>query len=183
MNILEILIGQVPEAIYFAVFMILTKSLKEHRCKFIVLMIIEYLTLKALLPFNVWFQAAYTAMTYLALKVIYRDKAQVTDVFTFGIASIILILSSMIAFLTFRPDMITVAITNRILIFAILYFFRNKLPEIQKAYNKLWNRNDAVNKKIKSTTFRALNVVIFNILFYLINLGMACAIWYNSFRR
>lgn len=183
MNILKILLGQVPEAIFFAIFMILTKSFKKHRCLFIALMIAEYLALKLLLTFNVWFQVAYTVMTYLTLKVIYKDKVQITDVFTFGIASMILILSSMIAFLVFKPNMLLVAIANRILLFVILYFLRNKLPNIQKVYNKYWNRNDAIKKKMKSTTFRALNLVVFDILFYTINLGMTCAIWYNTLRR
>lgn len=172
MNILEILLGQVPEAIFFAIFMILTKSLKERKCLFIALMIVEYLALKSLFTFNVWFQVAYTIMTYLTLKVVYEDKAQITDVFTFGIASIILMLLSMITFLIFRPNMLLVAIINRILLFVVLCIFRNKLPSIQKVYNKYWNRNDVVKKKMKSTTFRALNLVIFNILFYAINLGM-----------
>jgi hypothetical protein len=30
MNILEILLGQVPEAVFFALFLILTKQLKEN---------------------------------------------------------------------------------------------------------------------------------------------------------
>lgn len=183
MNILETLLGQVPEAIFFAVFMILTKSLKKRKYLFIALMIIEYLALKSLLTFNVWFQVAYTVMTYLTLKVVYKDKAQITDIFTFGIASIVLILSSIITFLMFRPNMLLVAIANRILLFVVLYFLRNKLSSIQKVYNKYWNRNDAVKKKMKSTTFRALNLVVFNILFYTINLGMTCAVWYNSLRR
>lgn len=172
MNILEILLGQVPEAIFFAMFMILTKSFKERKCIFISLMIVEYLALKSLLTFNVWFQVAYTVMTYLTLKVVYKDKAQITDIFTFGIASIVLVLSSMITFLIFRPSMLLVAITNRILLFVILYFLRNKLPNIQKVYNKYWNRNDVIKKKMKSTTFRALNLVVFDTLFYVINLGM-----------
>jgi len=47
-----------------------------------------------------------------------------------------------------------------------------KLPNIQKIYKKLWNRNNNKDKKIKSTTFRAINIVIFNISFFIINLGM-----------
>ena len=55
---------------------------------------------------------------------------------------------------------------------------RNK---IQGVYKKVWNRNDATKKKIKSTTFRCLNLVVFNIMFYVINLGLIYAIYYNSF--
>ena len=46
---LELLIGQIPEAIFFALFMIYAKGLKEKRILFIVLMIVEYLLLKSYL--------------------------------------------------------------------------------------------------------------------------------------
>lgn len=183
MNILEILLGQVPEAIFFAMFVILTKSLKERRCLFILLMVIEYLILKIFFKYNIWFQILYTTIACLTIKLLYGQKSQIIDVFTFTIASLILVISSILAFLVFRPNMIIIAIANRILLFVFLYLFRNQLPKIQKVYCKLWNRNDTVKKKMKSTTFRSLNMVIFNVLFYGINLGAACAIWYNALRR
>ena len=46
MDLLELMLGQIPEAIYFALFIILTKELKEKRILFIILMIIEYILLK-----------------------------------------------------------------------------------------------------------------------------------------
>lgn len=177
---LEILLGQIPEAIYFALFMILTKNLKEKRIKFTVLMIIEYLLLKYLIEFNMWFQVSYTIITYIILKLLYKEKAQITDVFTFCIASIILIISSILLFFIFGQNMLLVSIANRILIFLFLFIFRHKLNNIQKVYKKLWNRNDNCKKKIKSTTFRALNLVIFNITFYLLSLCIKYAIYFNS---
>lgn len=68
-------------------------------------------------------------------------------------------------------------VITRILMFGFLFIFKNKLNNIQKAYKKLWNRNDKINKKIKSTTFRSLNIVVFNIIFYVIHLGMLYAIF------
>ena len=44
---LELFLGQIPEAIFFSLFMIYTKRLKEKRILFTVLMTIEYLLLKA----------------------------------------------------------------------------------------------------------------------------------------
>lgn len=68
-------------------------------------------------------------------------------------------------------------VITRILMFGFLFIFKNKLNNIQKVYKKLWNRNDKINKKIKSTTFRSLNIVVFNIIFYVIHLGMIYAIF------
>ena len=97
MNLAELFLGQIPEAIYFALFLIFVKRFKEKRILFIVLMILEYLLLKSFIHFDVWFQIGYTIMTFLTLKVLYKNKAQVTDIFTFGIASIVLMAISIIS--------------------------------------------------------------------------------------
>lgn len=172
MNLLELFLGQIPEAIFFALFMIYAKGLKEKRISFTILMTIEYILLKQFIRFNMWFQISYIIMTYATLKVLYKEKSQITDIFTFGIASLFLIATSAVSFLIFRPNMILSIITNRIFIFLFLYFFNKKLYIIQKIYKKLWNRNDKINKQIKSTTFRSINIIIFNFMFYIINLGM-----------
>ena len=168
----EILLGQIPEAIYFALFMIYTKRLKEHRFKFIILMIIEYTLIMETLRFNIYAYLFVFIMTYLLLKVLYKEKSQIIDIFTFGIASIILMIISIVSYLviwkTVEIYMITV-ILSRILMFSFILVFKDKLYKIQDLYKKLWNRNDKIKKKMKSATFRALNVVTFNFMFFIIN--------------
>lgn len=173
---LEILLGQIPEAIYFALFMIFTKQLKEKRILYITLMVIEYLLLKYFIEYNIWFQIAYTIIQYILLKILYKEKAQITDIFTFTIASGILILFCMILYFLIwhtANDYLLYVILNRVCLIGFLIIFHNKLHKIQDLYKLLWNRNDKRETKMKSTTFRALNVVIFNTIFYIINLGMA----------
>lgn len=176
MNLAELFLGQIPEAVYFGLFLILTKNIKEKRLLFLLLMIVEYVLLTRCIFFNTWFQVAYTIMTFLTLKVLYKDKAQITDIFTFGIASIVLIILSAISFSLFGPDMKLVTLYSRLLLVLFLVITHKRLHNIQKMYNLLWNRNDLVKKKVKSTTFRSLNVVIFNVMFYVINLGMIYAL-------
>ena len=71
-KMLEVLLGQIPEAIYFALFMIFVKQLKEKSILFIILMIAEYLLLKVFIKYNMWFQILYTFMTFLILKLLYK---------------------------------------------------------------------------------------------------------------
>lgn len=177
MNLAELFLGQIPEAIYFALFLIFTKDLKEKRILFIILMIVEYLLLKSFIHFDIWFQIGYTIMTFLTLKVLYKEKAQVIDIFTFGIASIILMVSSIISFLLLGPNMQFVVLISRILLILFFIFSYKYLPNIQKLYKKLWNRNDKTTKKMKSTTFRALNTVLFNLMFVVINVCMIYAMF------
>ncbi len=180
MNLLQILIGQIPEAVYFALFLVLTKELKHKRLVLVGLMILEYLLLKSIFVFNVWFQISYTIVTFIILKLLYKEKSQVTDIFTFGIASIVLILISFLAYIVvslFTTNTIIGNIIQKLMLFGSLFLFRHKLPRIQKLYKHLWNRQDKVKKPIKSTTFRALNLVIFNASFVIINLGMLFALF------
>lgn len=176
MNWAEILLGQVPEALYFALFIILTKKLTTKRFLFIVSTILEYILLMYAFPYDIWSHILYFIATYLILKLFYEDKCNITDIFTLGIASIVVMICSFISYAIFGPNMLLVTILSRILLFGILFLLRNRLCKIQNVYKKLWNRNDNVKKKIKSTTFRSLNVVIFNFMFYIINIGMICAI-------
>lgn len=172
-------VAQIPEAIYFALFMIYTKRLKEKRLIYIILMIIEYVLLVQLFPYNVIFQVLYTFISYIILKLLYKEKAQIIDIFTFSIASLILMLTSGIMYFTqlfTYKNAYICAVLHRILIFCLLYIFRNKLYNIQKLYKRIWNRNFNKTYKMKTTTFRALNVVIFNTMFYVINFGMLLCI-------
>lgn len=174
MNLLELFLGQIPEAIYFALFMILVKNIKEKRVLFTILMILEYVFLKCFLVYNIWFQVMYFVLSFMIMKMLYKDKIQITDIFTLGIASMILVITSAIPYVIIYftiHNMLIYVILNRIIIFTLLFVFRYKLQNINKLYYKLWNRNNKP-KKMKTTTFRALNLVIFNISFVIINLGI-----------
>lgn len=182
-NILEMLLGQIPEAIYFSLFMIFTKQLKEKRILFIVLMTLEYLIIQKLIHFNIWLQVIYTAFTFIILKLLYKDKAQITDIFTFTIGAIMLTLIDAILYFTvgmLTQNYILFVIVDRLVLFTTIILLRNKLPKIQSLYKRLWNRNDNKKKKIKTTTFRSLNVVIFNLSFYILNLIMLYCVYRNS---
>lgn len=175
---MELLLGQIPEAIFFALFMIYAKGIKEKRILFTILMIIEYLLLKYSFPYNWIFQIGYMVTTFLTLKILYKEKSQITDVFILLIAYIYIILVSIISYFII-PQYILACIFNRLLLFIPIILLNYKLNKIQKIYKKLWNRNNKT-KKIKSTTFRSINIFIFNIVFYILNLCMIYAIYCNS---
>lgn len=174
---LELFLGQIPEAIFFALFLIFAKNIKEKRIIFIILMIIEYLLLIYTFQYNWFFHIGFMITTFLTLKILYKEKSQITDIFILLIGYLFLGATSIICCLLFNFNMIIVSIINRFLIFILLFVFKNKLQNIQKIYKILWNRNDKNNKKLKSTTFRAINIVLFNVAFYIINLFMLYAIF------
>ena len=159
MNLLEILLGQIPEAIYFALFIIFTKRLDKKRGLFITLMVIEYVLLLNALPFSIWSHILYFVISFVILKLLYKEKSQIIDIFTLGIASLFIIVVNLIIyaiFLKMIKNYIVVTIINRISLFMSLFLVKNKLPKIQNMYKKFWNRNDTVPKPMKSVTFKTV---------------------------
>ena len=182
MNVLQLLLGQIPEAIYFALFMIFTKRLDKKQILFMILMIIEYILLFNFTPVTIWSHISYFIITYMILRLLYHEKSQITDIFTLGIASILLILVSIISYCImnlFVTDILIANILQKLLLFIVLYFISDKLYKIQNTYKKLWNRNDKIPKPMKSITFRCTNLVLFNIMFFIINNSI---LFYMSWR-
>lgn len=165
---------QIPEPVYFSLFLIIGKNIKEKRLLLTGIMLIEYLLITHIIYFDVWLQIIYTFMSFVNLKVLYKEKAQVTDIFLFAAASLILIITSAscygLIYITIK-QYIWVLIINRILIFAILYFGKNKIRNTYKKFCSLWNRHNNP-KKIRSLTLRNISIIIFNLMFWFINLGM-----------
>lgn len=183
---LQLFVGQIPEAIFFALFMIYAKDLKDKRFLFTLLMVVEYLLTKYSFQFSWMFHITYMICVFLTLKILYKDKSQVTDIFILAIGYVILMISSILfsipAMLNIIKNYTICVILNRIFLFILLFILNYKLVKIQNLYKKLWNRNDKVSKKMKSTTFRALNVVAFNTLFVVFNLGMLYALYLKGMR-
>lgn len=165
------------EPIYFALFLIIGKDLKSKRILLTCIMILEYILLKQFIHFDVWFQFIYTFMSFVNLKVLYKDKAQITDIFLFAVASIILIILSILVYAShiFIYNNYDLArVLNRVLLFTFLYFSKNKIRKWYKEFYSLWNRHHNSNK-IKSLTVRNISVISFNVMFWVINLCMIYA--------
>ena len=149
MEILRLISAKLLEPIYFSLFLIIGKDLKNRRILFTVLMILEYLLLKNFFHFNVAFQVSYTFMTFLILKVLYKEKAQITDIFLFAAASIILIIICIFTYVTalatYKNYFISL-VFNRILIFTFLYVFRKQIRNCYVKFYSLWNRRHKTKK-------------------------------------
>lgn len=178
-NILELLLGQIPEALFFALFIIFVKELRYNRVKLISLMIIEYVILMNAFPYSIYSHIIFFIVTYILLRILYKDRSNITDVFILGIASILITIVSIISFFMFKNNFILANIFCKLILFLSLFYFKNRLNIISKLYFKLWNRS-IIKYRMKSTTFRALNLVVFNISFVIINICMITAILYNN---
>lgn len=173
-ELILLILEKVLEAIYFSLFLIFGKGIKNKRLLFTGIMIFQYLILTSIIKYNVIFQLMYTFLSFINLKVLYKDKAQITDIFLFALASIILIIISIgsYAIIYFTVGKYIVAlILNRILLFSILFLLKNKINKLYKKFYSLWNRHNLPNQ-MKSLTVRNISIIIFNLMFYIINFCM-----------
>lgn len=176
-ELFRLISAKLLEPIYFSLFLIIGKDLKNKRILLTCIMIFEYIMLKQFIHFNVAFQFIYTFMTFINLKVLYKEKAQITDIFLFAAASIVLIVLSAIVYIIhiYTYNNYDIArIINRISLFLFLYLSRNKIRELYKKFYSHWNRHNNP-KAIKSLTLRNISIIIFNLMFWIINLGMVYA--------
>jgi hypothetical protein len=173
-EVVRLLLTKVFEAVYFSTFLIIGKDLKHKRLLLTLIMIFEYLMITNIIEYDVLFQLIYTFMSFVNLKVLYKEKAQVTDIFLFTAASVVLIFISIFSYLViyFTINNYFVALyLNRILIIIFMFLSKNSIRELYLKFISLWNRH-YFKGEIKSLTLRNTSIIIFNLMFWLINLGM-----------
>lgn len=177
--IYEVLV-KLAEPIYFSLFLIIGKNIKEKRLLLTCIMIIQYLLLMQIFPFDIWFQLIYTFMSFVNLKVLYKEKAQVTDIFLFAFASISVVIISIISYAVINftiKEYYIALILNRISMFLFLYLCRNSIRNKYKEFCSLWNRHNNP-KKVRSLTLRNISIIAFNLMFWLLNICMIFFIKY-----
>lgn len=173
MNMQELIFGQIPEIIYFTLFMIIAKDLKEKRFRFLLLMAIGYLFLKYLagLKYTILFPIFHTLLTFGILKSLYKERAQITDIFLFVFSMAVLGLFSVPLLLlnTYLQNVYLCSMIAKALGLLFIFVLRNHLYKWYKHVCSLWNRNDHANRRIKSLTVRNISMVFFNLVFFLMD--------------
>lgn len=174
--VINFLFGLLPEIIYFTLFLIYTKNYKTNKIKLFLFLLIGYTLFKYLFKVNIYFQICFIIYVPIVLKFLYKDKFHISDIFVFVYASIILMA---ISFIVLPIDLIFhnylfAFIINRILIFVILFYLKNKLHKAYSWIIKQWNRNYEKPNKIKSITIRQVCVISLNIMIFILNLGIQC---------
>lgn len=171
--IISILLGLIPEVTYFTLFLIYTKNLKGNKIKLWLLIALAYIVCMFIQRYRTIYYILFIALVYITLKILYKDKTQIIDIFVFSISTIYL---SLIGFICSRfifnnyTYYYVCLILNRILLF-IPFIFKDKFYYLYKNYCRLWNRNYKEKQPIKSITLRNISLILLNSLIFLINLA------------
>ena len=170
--VMSFILGLLPETLYLTLFFICCKNIKEKRIFLFILISICYMVL---ILFKNYVILNYILMIFLlfgCLKILYKEKTQIIDIFIINVGLIYL---TLVGFITSRfvnnsyvLYYVMYAI-NRILLF-VPFIFKNKFNVLYKKYCSLWNRNYEKKQPIKSITLRNVSLIILNIFVFIMNI-------------
>ena len=159
--------GMFPDVLYFTLFIIYTKNIKEKRLLLFVLLALGYIVLIMLCRFQFMFYLAYIIYSYLVLKKLYNSH--IIDLFVYSVAFSYLMLIGFILKILLLDNFnyAIYYVVTRVVLF-LPFIFRNKFNLIYEKYRSLWNRKEG--NKIKSLTIRNSSVLFINVMIILINI-------------
>lgn len=171
---MNIIFGVLPDVLFFTIFLIFSKNIKEKRIILFILLLLNYLLSKSFLGKTIAFNIFYTFGSIVIIKILYSAKVEFIDIFLFSIASIIITLVSILSYLIyyiaynlFRVDYMWMYMLDKIILFIPLIMNKNKLKEIYMKYRLFWNRETNPGG-IKSLSLRIISLIctfgIFNII-------------------
>lgn len=143
--LISLLLGMIPDVLYFMLFIIYAKNIKEHKLKLFIMLAIGYILLIMICRYQYIFYIAFVLYIYLIIKWLY--KSQINDLFIIILAFMYLTIIGYIFYVLIH-DYTIYYIVDRILLFLPLIVFKNKIRNVYLSYSKMWNRND--KNKIKS---------------------------------
>ena len=106
------------------------------------------------------------------MKIVYKVRTQIIDIFMIGVSYLWLSILSFILMYFTNKDLSNYAIIyfiQRILLF-LPFIFKNKFNILYKKYYKLWNRNDNEKRPIKSITLRNISLILLNSIIFFLNI-------------
>lgn len=173
MNLLSLVLGFIPEILYYSLSLIIIKNIKQKKKAFFALISICYILTSFLNFYSVYSYIAFIIISFIVLKILYKEDCYIIDLFVISIIVCYAMIMSFISFKIFNNnyDFYYIAfIIDRILLFLPILFLKRKLNQIYEGYKKLWNRNYKEEVKIKSLTLRGISLIFINILILAINI-------------
>lgn len=167
--LLSILLGMIPETLFFTLFLTYTKNLKNKRIKLFLGISMIYVVCIMISRFKTIYYIFFIFLMFFLLKILYKEKTQIIDIFIINTGLAYISFISAICFLFVKDSCLMYYIMlffNRIILFIPL-LFKRKVRLLYIKYCSLWNRNDTVKRPIKSITLRNLSLIGLNTFIFL----------------
>lgn len=169
---LSIFLGLIPEVLYFTLFITYCKNIKEKRIRLFLFISLAYVLCMFIQKYKIFYYVLFIALIYWIMKIVYKEKTQIIDVFVISLGSLYLTLLSCISLTLFNKDLSNyyfIMIISRILLY-LPFIFHKYFYILYRKYCKFWNRNDNEKRPIKSITLRNISLILLNCLIFIINI-------------
>ena len=170
--IISIILGLIPEVLFFTLFFIYTKNIKNKRLLLFLSIAVIYFLCVILKNYVLIYYVGFIALVYFSMKLLYRKQTQIIDVFVISIPFIWITLISYLCFLCLNNNLTNyylLYILDRIIMF-LPFIFKREFNKLYKSYCRLWNRNDKEKRPIKSITLRNTSLIIINLAICFMNI-------------
>lgn len=126
--LLTIFLGMIPEVLYFYLFLIYTKKINYKKKMLFFGIMFLYIICLLIIKYQPIYYISFIILVYILLKMLYKEKTQIIDIFVFSISTIYLTLIGFICsrFVNNIYTMYFIMLTiNRILLFLPFIFRKN----------------------------------------------------------
>ncbi len=172
---ISFLLGMLPEIIYFVIFIITIKNIKERKKCLFLLITLAYVLGVIFLRYKTIFYFSFIFIVYAILKILYKNRADIMDISAMSISTLYLTIISGICYMCIHPDDSNywlLYLLNRILMF-LPFIFSKTLRKLYQKCRSVWNRNRNKNEGIKSITVRNTSILIIAIFIAIVNVGIS----------
>lgn len=169
--VLSIFLGLIPEVLYFTLFITYCKNIKEKRIRLFLFISLAYVLCMFIQKYKIFYYVLFIALIYWIMKIVYKEKTQIIDVFVISLGSIYMTILSYLCFCFLKEDLSNyylLMLLARIFLY-LPFIFRKYFNFIYRKYYKLWNRNDNEKRPIKSITLRNISLITINIAIFFMN--------------
>lgn len=78
--LISILLGLFPEVLYYTLFIIYVKDIKEHKIKLFICISIAYILCIMIRRFKILYYISFIVLVYIILKILYNKKTNIIDI-------------------------------------------------------------------------------------------------------
>ncbi len=160
--LIDIICAIIPECLYYYLYVIVVFGLKEKRKLLFICTTILYIICIIVPNYNVIFYTVFLILMYALLRVLYKDKIQITDFFVIFMSILYMTIAYTLSYTISKgqySNYYLAMLISKLLLFMPFIFYK-KMNTVYKKYKVLWDKSKENEKRsIKSITLRNISLI------------------------
>ena len=156
--LISIILGMLPECLFYTYFWIMLKQLKNKRILLFILICIIYFSLIMIKRYEVLYYFLFGILMYLILKILYKEKTNFLDIFVFYASCTYIFFISCFCISIILNYQIAYIVNRILLLFPFIFY--KQIISIYKKYMCTWNKETNISKYLRSITIRVGTIML-----------------------